>query len=133
MKTTKRYLLITSGVLFSILATAFTFLLPPEMKFEELKHNFGFIRQGEIVSHEFTFTNNGDEPLLITNAEVQCVCTTVDFPKQPVMKGQKAVVKITFDTKSAIDRQERTVTLTSNAKNSPTVLTFKAVVLKKKE
>lgn len=116
-----------------IFASAFAPALPPEFKFTETKHNFGFIRQGEIVSHEFTFTNTGDEPLLITEAEVTCICTTVEFPKQPIPKGQGGKIKVTFDSKSAIDRQERTVVLKSNARNAPLTLTFKAVVLKKKD
>src|ERR1041385_5270226 len=92
---------------------------PALMKFDEVKYNFGFIHQGDVVSHEFTFTNTGDEPLVITDAEVACKCTTVDFPKQPVAKGQKGIIKVTFDSKSAMDRQERTVLVKSNASNAP--------------
>lgn len=133
MKTIFRIALVPSaGILVAALITAFTIASPPEMKMTETKHNFGFIRQGEIVTHEFAFTNIGDEPLIISNAEVECTCTTVDFPKQPIMRGGKGVIKVTFDTKSAIDRQERNVILSSNARNQPVTLTFKAVVLKKK-
>lgn len=106
---------------------------PPIMDFDETKHNFGFIHQGDIVSHEYTFTNTGEEPLTILDAEVTCKCTTVDFPRQPIMKGGKGTVKVTFDSKSAMDRQERTVLVKSNASNSPVTLTFKCVVLKKKD
>jgi hypothetical protein len=105
---------------------------PAVMTFTELKYNFGFIHQGEILSHDFTFTNTGDEPILITDAEVACKCTTVDFPKQPIQKGQTGVIKVTFDSKDAIDRQERTVVVKSNATNAPVTLTFKCIVLKKK-
>jgi hypothetical protein len=105
---------------------------PALMKFDEVKYNFGFIHQGDIVSHEFIFTNTGDEPIVITDAEVACKCTTVDFPKQPVPKGGKGIIKVTFDSKSAMDRQERTVLVKSNASNAPVTLTFKCVVLKPK-
>ncbi len=105
---------------------------PAVMKFDEAKYNFVFIHQGDIVSHDFTFTNAGDEPIVITDAEVTCHCTTVDFPKQPIAKGQKGIIKVTYDSKSAIDRQERTVIVKSNASNAPVTLTFKCVVLKKK-
>ncbi|MBI3511002.1 MAG: DUF1573 domain-containing protein [Bacteroidetes bacterium] len=105
---------------------------PAVMTFDEVKYNFGFIHQGDVVSHDFNFTNTGDEPLLITDATVACKCTTVDFPKQPIAKGQKGTIKVTYDSKSAMDRQERTVAVTSNASNSPATLTFKCVVLKAK-
>lgn len=124
-------ILVLSALLLSF--SAFRVSNPAAIKFEETKHNFGFIHQGDIVSHEFSFTNTGDEPLMITDAEVTCECTKVDFPKQPVLKGAKGIVKVTFDSKSAMDRQERTVLIKSNATDSPTTLTFKCVVLKKKD
>ncbi|HET6991157.1 MAG TPA: DUF1573 domain-containing protein [Bacteroidia bacterium] len=102
------------------------------MKFDEVKYNFGFIHQGDIVTHNFTFTNTGEQPIIIEDAEVSCHCTTVDFPKQPIAKGQTGIIKVTYDSKSAIDRQERTVIIKSNASNAPVTLTFKCVVLKAK-
>lgn len=133
MKTIFRIALIPSlGIMLAALVTAFTVAQPAAMKLDETKHNFGFIRQGDIVSHDFTFTNNGDEPLIISNTEVECTCTTVDYPKQPIMPGAKGVIKVTFDSKTTLDRQERTVVISSNAKNQPVTITFKAVVLKKK-
>lgn len=107
-------------------------LAGPALTFEETKHNFGMIRQGEVVSHEFKYTNTGDAPLIITEAVVTCTCTKVDFPKQPIAKGETGIVKVTFESKSAIDRQERTVVLKSNAAKPETTLTIKCVVLKPK-
>ena len=108
-------------------------LNPPMMAFDELKYNFGFLHQGDIVSHDFTFTNTGDEPIIIQETEVNCKCTTVEFPKEPILKGQKGIIKVTYDSKSAMDRQERTVIVKSNGSNAPVTLTFKCVVLKPKK
>ena len=102
------------------------------MKVDDPKHNFGFIHQGDVVWHEFKITNTGGAPLIISECEVACECTKVEFPKAPIAAGQAGIIKVTFDSKSAIDRQERTVTVKSNATNSPTILTFKCVVLKAK-
>jgi hypothetical protein len=102
------------------------------MTFTETKHNFGFMRQGEIVSHEYEFTNTGDGPLIISECEVACECTKVEFPKEPVAPKAKGKIKVTFDSKSAMDRQEREVIVKSNATNSPQTLVFKCVVLKPK-
>ena len=102
------------------------------MTFTEVKFNFGFIHQGDVVSHDFVFTNTGDEPIIITDAEVTCKCTTTEFPKQPITKGKTGIIKVTFNSENAIDRQERTILIKSNASNSPVTLTYKCVVLKKK-
>lgn len=104
----------------------------PSMSFSETKHSFGFIRQGEIVSHEYMFTNTGDGPLIISECEVACECTKVEFPKEPIAPKGTGTIKVTFDSKSAMDRQEREVIVKSNAADSPQTLVFKCVVLKPK-
>lgn len=122
-------------VLFSLFALVLSAFKPgsgPTMTFKETKHNFGFIRQGETVEHEYVFTNTGDGPLIISECEVACECTKVDFPKEPVAPKATAKIKVTFDSKSAMDRQEREVIVKSNATNSPQTLVFKCVVLKPK-
>lgn len=102
-----------------------------KLKFEDSKKNFGFVKKGEIVTLEYEFTNQGTEPLIITEAKVECSCTSVDFPKEPI--GTKQIRKITvkFDTKSVYDRQDRTIEIYSNASDSPASIRFKGVVLKK--
>jgi hypothetical protein len=104
----------------------------PVMTFTESKHNFGFIRQGDVVTHEYEFTNTGDGPLIISECEVACECTKVEFPKEPIAPKAKGKIKVTFESKSAIDRQEREVIVKSNASNSPQTVVFKCVVLKPK-
>lgn len=88
------------------------------------------MKKGEVVKLEFEFSNTGNQPLIITDAKVECSCTTVDFPKQPIAPAQQAKVTVSFDTKSVYDRQDRTVEMISNAKNSSQKIRFKGVVLK---
>jgi hypothetical protein len=102
----------------------------PQLKFADSKKSFGFVKKGEVVSIEFDFINSGDEPLIITNAIVECSCTTVDLPNQPVMPKEMAKITIHFDTKSVYDRQGRIVEIISNAKIPKQKIRFKGVVLK---
>lgn len=102
------------------------------MKIDSPKYNFGFVREGEIVKMEFKIKNEGSEPLIITDTQVECSCTKVEKPAQPIMPGSEGVLKVTFDTNNKMDRQDRTVTIISNASNSPNSVRFKGVVLKKK-
>ena len=112
-------------------SVAFSFA-QPQFKFDDTRHNFGFVHQGVLVKLEYAFTNTGNEPIVITNAKVACNCTVVDFPQNPVKPGEKGIVKISFDTNGKYDRQDRTVDIISNAEGSPHQLRFKGVVLKKK-
>lgn len=99
-----------------------------EMTFEVLEYNFGTIKQGESVTREFSFTNTGKEDLIISNAQGSCGCTVPVWPKEPVKKGAKNEIKVTFNSAGKMGMQDKTVTITSNAKNSPQVLHLKGTV-----
>jgi hypothetical protein len=103
----------------------------PEIKFADWKQGFGFVKKGEVVTLEYEFKNTGNSPLIISDTKVECSCTSVEYPKQPVLPGQSQKVIVKFDTKSTYDRQDRVVEIFSNAKNSPEKIRFKGVVLKK--
>ncbi len=92
-----------------------------KIKFTESKKDLGKVKKGDVVSAEYEFKNEGDQPLIITSYEVECSCTTADFPKQPIAPGQTGKLTVKFDTKSAYDRQDRKVVIVSNSKNSGSV------------
>jgi hypothetical protein len=99
-----------------------------EMTFGVEEFNFGTIKQGDAVTHEFEFTNTGKEDLIITNCQGSCGCTVPTWPKEPIKKGAKAIIKVTFNSAGKMGMQDKTVTITSNAKNSPKVLHLKGTV-----
>jgi Protein of unknown function (DUF1573) len=105
----------------------------PVITFEKTTQHLGFVRQGDTLNFEYKFTNTGNQPLIISDTKVECGCTVVDKPSNPISPGKQGIINVTFHTNSAIDRQDRTVTVFSNASNSPTTLRFKCVVLKAKK
>ena len=86
--------------------------------------------QGESVTYDFKFTNTGSEPLIISKAEGSCGCTVPIWPKEPIMKGQTAGVKVTFNSTGKLGVQDKTVTLTSNAATNPMIIHIKGTVEK---
>ena len=69
-----------------------------EIKFEETIFDFGNIKEdGGKVSHEFVFTNDGKDPLKITDARAECGCTTPEYPKGEIAPGEKGVIKVTYN------------------------------------
>lgn len=98
-----------------------------EITFETEMHDYGTIKNGSDGTCEFKFKNTGKEPLVISNAKGSCGCTVPTFPKEPIMKGQTGVIKVHYDTKRT-GAFTKTVTLNSNAKTDPKVLTIKGVV-----
>jgi hypothetical protein len=86
--------------------------------FDKQTHEFGDIMQGDKVEHTFYFTNTGNEPLIITNVQVQCGCTTPKgYPREPIEKGGKGELTISFNSAGKMGRQNKTVTVISNAIN----------------
>ena len=101
----------------------------PELSFDKLRHNFGKITQGESVSHQFVFTNTGQAELIINNAKGSCGCTVPKWPKKPIAAGEKAEIKVTFNSSGREGKQKKTVTLVTNAIPNTKVLTISGEVI----
>lgn len=67
------------------------------IKFKEIRYNFGKIKQGVPVTHDFIFANIGNEPLVIETASASCGCTTPTWPQQPIMKAKEDKLKAGFN------------------------------------
>jgi hypothetical protein len=104
-----------------------------EIHIKESKKNFGFVHEGDTVKLEYELKNVGDKSLFITDYEVECGCTVMEKVYRSIEPGETYIIKVTFDTHEKYDRQDRTVRIISNAKNAPTELRFKGVVLKPKK
>jgi hypothetical protein len=98
-----------------------------DIKMDKMEHDYGTIKQGGNGECEFKFTNNGKEPLVITNCQGSCGCTVPQCPKEPILPGKSGVIKVKYDTNrpGAI---YKTVTVNSNAKSGNVVLTIKGNV-----
>lgn len=103
----------------------------PKMEIKDPKKNFGVVKKGELIKLEYDFTNVGTEPLIITDAEVSCSCTSVDYPKQPISPNQSGKIIVNFDTKTVYDRQDRVIIIRSNDQKSPSKIRYKGNVLRK--
>lgn len=99
-----------------------------DFKFEEETHDYGTISHGADGTYFFKFKNVGKEPLIISNARGSCGCTVPEWPKEPIKPGGEGKIKVTYDTKRAGNFQ-KTVTITSNAKDASKVLTIKGNVM----
>lgn len=83
---------------------------------KERTHDFGNIPEGPKVTHTFTFLNTGNEPLIVTNAQASCGCTSPEFSKEPVLPGQKGKITVTYATQGRPGNFTKSVYLTSNAR-----------------
>lgn len=102
------------------------------LKFKATEHDFGKIPQGVPAVFTFEFTNTGSAPIVISNAQPSCGCTTPDWTKEPVMPGAKGFVKASYNAAS-MGVFTKTVTVMSNAETPTLVLNIKGEVIAKDE
>ena len=91
--------------------------------------DYGTVAHNSDGKREFIFTNNGNKPLIITNAQGSCGCTVPTYPKEPIAPGAKGVIGVKYDTSRGGQPFTKTVTLTTNATVPNKTLTIKGNVL----
>jgi len=71
------------------------------IKFNETVYDFGKIKQGVPVYHDFMFTNISANPIVIESAVPSCGCTTPVKPEGAVPKGKENKIVAGFNAATA--------------------------------
>ena len=71
------------------------------VKFKDVTHDFGKIKQNSPVTYNFVFTNVTDKPVVIESATASCGCTTPVKPEAPVAKGKEDKITAGFNAAAA--------------------------------
>ncbi len=103
-----------------------------QMTFKHTDHNFGSQESGADISYDFEFVNTGKADLVITNVSTSCGCTTPQWTRQPIKSKEKGVITVKYDS-SRIGQFSKTITVYSNASNSPVVLQIRGNVNSKQK
>lgn len=99
------------------------------MAFEEQRFNFGTVTEGEKVSHTFTFTNTGEEPLILSNARGSCGCTVPKWPREPIAPGESSDIVVEFNTQNKRGNRSQKVTITANTNPAETFIYLEGQVV----
>lgn len=105
----------------------------PKIVFAEDTHDFGDIEQGTKVSHVFNFENAGTQPLILSNVLTTCGCTATDWPRDPVAPGDAGKIEVSFNSAGKMGKQNKVITVVSNAVNAQERVKIITNVLPKKE
>ena len=103
-----------------------------KISFEEKTHKFPKTNEGVLLEHDYSFTNTGNEPLVIEGIKVACTCTKFTYPKTPILPGKQGVIHVTFDTNKKYEWQNRTLVISSNAEKPTSIIRFKVMVVNEK-
>ncbi|MGI9544628.1 MAG: DUF1573 domain-containing protein [Cyclobacteriaceae bacterium] len=105
----------------------------PMITFAESTKSFGDITQGDVVQHIFQFTNEGTQPLILSNVLTTCGCTATEWPRDPIAPGKSGEIHVKFNSAGKMGPQNKIVTIVSNATNPKEKVSIKTNVLPKKD
>jgi hypothetical protein len=101
----------------------------PAMSFKETEHDFGTIKDGEVVKHTFIFTNTGKSPLVIESATSTCGCTVPEVPKEPIAPGAEGKIEVQFNSAGKAGQQVlKVISIKANTQPEITQVNIKANV-----
>ena len=100
---------------------------PSEISFESKEYDFGTIPYSSDGRCYFKFTNTSDVPLIVNVVRTTCGCTRPEWPEKPVQPGETGEIGITYNTRIT-GAFRKTITVYSNAADSPTRLMIKGTV-----
>jgi hypothetical protein len=86
----------------------------PRIAFETPAFDFGKVDSGTAVKHDFTFTNLGDQTLVINDVHPGCGCTTAGAWDKQVEPGKTGKISIEFHSNGYGGPVTKTVSVTCN-------------------
>lgn len=100
----------------------------PVFAWDKTEHDFGKIKQNAPVTYQFTFTNTGKAPLIISTVQASCGCTIADYSRDPIMPNGTGFVKATYNA-ATLGQFTKTVTVNANTEEGIVKLTIKGEVV----
>ena len=100
-----------------------------DVTFKEKAHDFGKIEEvNGSVEHTFTFKNTSGKVLKILNVKASCGCTTPGWSKEEIGVGEEGYVKAKYDPRNRPGPFDKSLTVTTDAKNPQYLLFIKGDV-----
>lgn len=85
------------------------------ISFEETMLNIGKISQGEVITHDFAFTNTGSAPLVIATVKGSCGCTIPrSYPTDQIEPGEGGVIEVEFDSDGLSGKHVVSIIISAN-------------------
>jgi hypothetical protein len=103
------------------------------IQFDTLFHDFGEVVEGQKVTHRYTFTNSGTNPLIIQKVKPSCGCTSPSYTTEPVPPGGKGYVDLQFDSANKDGETRKSALVIANTDPASTKLEYRALVVPSKK
>jgi Protein of unknown function (DUF1573) len=116
-------------LIFTLLTTVVYGQVIEELKFAEINHDFGLIKEVDgPAGYQFDFTNTTQSPITITNVRASCGCTTPAWTREPVLPGDSGFIKAVYNPLNRPGPFHKTLTVTTNGKENTIILRIQGKV-----
>ncbi|MBU0559090.1 MAG: DUF1573 domain-containing protein [Bacteroidetes bacterium] len=90
----------------------------PVMSLSKTQHNFGTVKEGEVLELHIAVRNNGDADLNIKDVKTSCGCTATMLSANTIKPNEAANLEIKLDTSGRVGQMTRTVSIDSDDPSS---------------
>jgi len=111
----------------SSVAVAEATVTGPKAEWDNKTLDLGQVNYREKTDAEFTLTNAGNEPLLITYAKASCGCTDLKYSQEPILPGHSSKIAVTYNG-TGNGNFRKSITVQTNADEGRTILQIKGIV-----
>jgi hypothetical protein len=88
----------------------------------------GDIVQNRPITIEFELTNEGEIPVIISNVQASCGCTSTNYPKTPLLPGESSKITAVYNA-AAKGVFKKQVTVFLSNMEAPVTLSFTGTVI----
>ncbi|MBN2453625.1 MAG: DUF1573 domain-containing protein [Candidatus Omnitrophica bacterium] len=85
-------------------------------------YDFGKVKQGEVLKHDFMLKNNESETITIKEVNTSCACASPKVDKKTIAPGESVPVGIVFDTRGYSGIKKRQLFVHTDSKKNPLVI-----------
>lgn len=90
--------------------------------------DFDTIYHGDKVEHDFIFKNTGKKDLYLLQTNSSCGCTVSEYSKEALAPGEEGKIRVVFDSEGKKGKQNRKITVITNAFPSESTLSMTGYV-----
>jgi len=94
----------------------------PIIIFEDIRHDFDTLMQGDMYTHQFKFKNTGNADLEVLKAKGSCGCTQPSFPFIGIPPGETGFIGVEYNSVGKELDQSATIEVFTNIQKTPFVL-----------
>ncbi|MBX3746489.1 MAG: DUF1573 domain-containing protein [Verrucomicrobiae bacterium] len=93
----------------------------PRIEFATPNYDFGRVGAGQVVKHDFVFTNTGNATLVLTEVRPGCGCTTSGTWDSEVEPGRTGRIPIQFNSGGFSGRTSKSISVRCNDPQRPSL------------